>query len=226
MKKYMTIFLVFFFFSGAYAQQLKILGGPTISNYSERWPREVYWLQNAGFFRNPFQNSKTGFLAGVGIELASEKNVAIEIDGLYFHKGSSFLYFPIWPPATRPTKEIYDMQGVSFPILLKIKPIPRPFPYILGGVELSFIFSHARVIKEAEASLNQGIWENISENTEKADFGLVFGIGFEMKVSKALFFFEGRYNLGQENLYKGHVYITERTTIKTCALEILTGFKI
>jgi opacity protein-like surface antigen len=224
MKKYMTIFLVFFFFSGAYAQQLKILGGPMISNYTERWPREGYWIQNAGFFRNPFQNSKTGFLAGIGIEFALEKNVAVETDGLYFHKGSSFLY--TWPTPTTLTEEIYDMHGVSFPILLKIKFIPRPFPYLLGGVELSFIFSHARVTKQTGASISRGTWENISENTAKADFGLVFGMGFEMKVSKALFFFEGRYNLGQENLYKGHVYITERPRIKTCALEILTGFKI
>jgi len=40
MKKYMTIFLVLFFFSGAFAQQLKILVGPMISNYSEKWPIE------------------------------------------------------------------------------------------------------------------------------------------------------------------------------------------
>jgi hypothetical protein len=224
MKKYMTIFLVFFFFSGAYAQQLKILGGPTISNYTEKWPTRSFWLQNVAFFRNPFQNSKTGFLLGVGIEIASGKNVSVEIDGLYFHKGSSFLYN--WPTPTSLTEEIYDMHGISLPLLLKIKPIPRPFPYILGGIDLSYIFSHGRVTKMGGESSNQGIWENILEDTEKVDLGLVFGIGFEMKLSKALFFFEGRYNLGQENLYKGQVYITERPTIKTCALEILTGFKI
>jgi len=195
-----------------------------ISNYTEKWPREGYWIQNAGFLRNPFKNSKTGFLAGAGIEFALEKNVAIEIDGLYFHKGSSFLY--AWPTPTSQIEEIYDMHGVSFPILLKIKLIPRPFPYLLGGGELSLIFSHAKVTKKTEISIRRGTWENISEDTAKADFGLVLGIGFEMKVSKALLFFEGRYNVGQENLYKGHAYINERPRIKTCALEILTGFKI
>jgi hypothetical protein len=224
MKKCMTIFLTFFLFSGAYAQQLKILGGPTISNYTERWPQEVYWLQNAAFFQNPFKNIKIGFLAGVGIEFALEKNLAIEIDGLYFDKGSSFLYN--WPTPTTLTEEIYDMHGISFPLLLKIKLIPRPFPYILGGVEPSFIFSHGRVTKIGGESASRGTWENILENTKKADLGLIFGIGFEMKMSKALFFFEGRYNLGQENLYNGEVYIPERPRIKTCALEVLTGFKI
>jgi len=224
MKKYMRIFLVLFFFSGAFAQQLKILGGPMISNYSEKWPIESPWLQNAGFFRSPFKHSKTGFLAGIGIEFALEKNIAVEIDGLYFHKGSSFLY--AWPTPTSQKEDIYDMHGVSFPLLLKIKLFPRPLPYVLGGGELSLIFSHAKLTKKIEISTSRGTWENISEDTEKADFGLVFGMGFEMKVSKALFFFEGRYNLGQENIYKGQVYITERPRIRTCALEILAGFKI
>ena len=74
MKKCFFIVLIFIFASGAYAQEFKILGGPIISNYTEKWPPQYYpIIQDASFFRSPFQNSKTGFTVGIGIEFTLNK---------------------------------------------------------------------------------------------------------------------------------------------------------
>jgi len=219
MKKYLFIILIFIFTSGAYAQQLKLIGGLNISNYNQKWPSGFYWTGIAGLFRSPFRNSKIGFLGGFGVEFALNKTISLELEGCYFQKSSSYdygFYYPI--------TEVYSMKGISFPLLIKAKFLPQPFPYIIGGGEFLFILSHSRTT--IEPVYYPEIKENILENTKKLDFGLVLGIGFEMKVSKVSCFLEGRYNLGQRNLYTSDEYNPYPPTIKTSALQILAGFKI
>lgn len=225
MKKIFLIILIFIFVSGAYGQQFKLMGGPTISNYSDSWPSGIYWIENTGYFRSPFQNSKTGFLGGIGIEFALNKNVAFELEGLYFQKGSTFdllFYMPF------PGKETYNMNGISFPLLVRVKFLPRPFPYVTGGSEFSLILSHSRMIKKYTIGGYIETREDLLKYTKKIDFGLVFGIGFELKVSNVLCFFEGRYNLGQRNLHTWppEIIYLYPPKIKTCALQIIGGFKI
>ncbi len=230
MKKHLIILLIFISVSGAYAQQFKMFGGSIISNYTEKWPTH-YIIQDASFFRSPFQNSKTGFTVGIGIEFALNKIIAIEVDAQYFQRGSFFEYYYIFAPWNMEItegevtiKETYNMKGIGFPILVKAKFLPRPFPYIIGGCELSFILSHSRTIWHNDYIYERK--EDILEYTGGDDFTLIFGCGFEMKISKLIFFLEGRYNLGQNNLYTGSWYYPYRPKIKATALQIIAGFKI
>jgi len=232
MKKYLIILLISIPVSGAYAQQLKILGGPTISNYTESWPPLYdYIIHDASFFRSPFQNSKTGFILGIGIEFAINKIIAVEVNGLYFQRGSFFEYSYIstpWdmevPEREVKIKETYNMKAIGFPILVKAKFLPPPFPYIIGGCELSIILSHSRTIWHDAYIYERK--EDILEYTGRDDFAVIFGCGFEMKISKLIFFLEGRYNLGQNNLFTGRRYYLYRPQIKTTALQVIAGFKI
>ena len=220
MKNCCFSILILIFASGAYAQQIKLIGGLTISNYSHWLTSENLWDEDVNFFRSPFPNSKTRFLAGIGAEFALNNNIAIEVDGMYFQRGSTFTFgTPIFDTIT----DDYYMNGISLPLLVKIKFLPQPFPYIIGGGEFSFILSHSRetiIIGESGYSETK---EDILENTKKFDFGLVLGIGFEMKVSKVSCFFEGRYNLGQKSLFSWHEFYPNPATVKACAL-LLTSF--
>ncbi len=92
MKKCLFIILTFIFASGAYAQQLKLIGGLNISNYSHEWPSEGIWAVSSGLLRSPFRNSKIGFLGGFGIEFALNKTISLELEGFYFQKRSSYEY--------------------------------------------------------------------------------------------------------------------------------------
>ena len=234
MKKCLFIILIFIFASGAYAQQFKLIGGLNISSYSHRWQdegywaadadyfqehaSEGYWAADANFFRSPFRYSKTGFLGGFGVEFPLNKTIAIELEGFYFQKGSYIDYWGIW---AEQRTEAYNMKGISFPLLVKAKFLPQPFPYIIGGGEFLFILSHSRTI-----TVDTETKEDLLERTKRFDLGLVLGIGFEMKVLKVPCFLEGRYNLGQRNLHTPNYYDPYPPTIKASALQILAGFKI
>lgn len=228
MKKTLFIFLLLIFISGVNAQELKLIGGPIISNYTNRWPPsgDDIWIFNSSL--NPFRNHKTGFIAGFGTEFVLNKNIALELDALFFQKGSTFVRYT-WYLPKKIGKEIYNMSGLSFPVLVKMRFLPRPFPYILGGGKLSFLLSHRRKNKMWGGFGYRETQDNLIENTKKIDYGLVLGCGFEIKISKVFFLIEGRYNLGLRNLFpkwdEPSPYLPH-VDIKTRALEILCAFKI
>lgn len=71
-------------------------------------------------------NFLTGLLIGGGIEFDISKNIAVEIDALYFQKGSLVI-------AGEVITSNYDLSELSFPILIKIKPVSGLPAYLLGG---------------------------------------------------------------------------------------------
>jgi hypothetical protein len=90
------------------------------------------------------------------------------------------------------------------------------------------ILSHSRTTlfrAEGEINYREVSRENLMESTKRVDFGPVLGIGFEAKIFKKVFFIEGRYNLGVNDLLKSWYY-SYRPDIKTCTLQIMAGFKI
>lgn len=234
MKKCLFIILIFTFVSGAYAQQIKLIGGFTISNYSPWETEEVYRAQDVNFFQSPFPNSKTRFLAGIGAEFALNEHISIEVDGIYFQRGSTFTQNS-WFLGT--ITDDYHMNGISLPLLVKAKLLPKPFlditnlslifPYIIGGGEFSLILSHSRkkIVNDMWGDYRE-TKEDILEHTNKFDFGLVLGIGLEVKVSKVSFFIEGRYNLGLRNIFAQYKDYPDLASLKACALQIMAGFKI
>jgi len=234
MKKCLFIIFIFTFASGAYAQQIKLIGGFTISNYSPWETEDAYWAEDVNFFRNPFPNNKTRFLAGIGAEFALNEHIAIEVDGMYFQRGSTFTYnTALFETIT----DDYHMNGISLPLLVKAKFLPQPFlditnltlifPYIIGGGEFSLILSHSRKkIVIGEVGGYTETKEDILKHTKKFDFGFVLGIGLEVKVTKVSFFLEGRYNLGQRNIFARHKDDPHPAAVKACALQIIAGFKI
>jgi len=186
------------------AAQIKFFLGPAVSTYTGRWPSDVFpdpMGRPSGL--NPFRNKRTGSLQGFGLEFPLKPWLGVEIDGLYFALGSSF---------TSPTafftvqREIYDLEGLSVPILAKLKPRAGLFPYFLAGVDFVFVLYHARtslVLPEAGVIYREIAREDLMLATRKLDWQPVVGIGFEVTVLKQTFFTEARYRLGMMDLVKG-----------------------
>jgi hypothetical protein len=193
MKKSIFLSLSFVLVSTIYAQEFKFIGGANFSKYKSG-PYHYAVVSNREW------NYKTGFLLGGGIEFSLSKNIFLEIDGLYLHKGSIFV------DKSFNIEAKYALKVISFPLLLRIKLLPRSTPYLLGGGEVSLILSH----KENGS--------DIMHFTRKFDYGLVLGGGFEMRIPAFSPFIEGRYYLGLGNI--------DETESKNRAILLILGFKI
>ncbi len=192
MKKGVLIFLTIILISTTHAYGFKFMAGGHLAKYAVE-PEEagVEWKY------------KTGFFIGGGIELFSVPNISLDIDGFYFRKGSKF---------KSETEELdYTLDVISITPLVRVKFLPGPSPYVLGGGEFSYILTHKL----------DGV--DIKNTTKSFDYGLVFGAGYQMSMPGASLFFEGRYHLGVANILKDPA---PGESLKTKALVVLVGIKI
>jgi hypothetical protein len=222
MKKLRTLVLFLCLVSAGQAQQFKLIAGPTISHYSAEWP---YYgnVFDASAHLNPFENRKIGFMVGGGVEVALNKIVSFELDGFYFQKGSTFegtaWYFNNY-------RDVYALSGFNIPLLFKFKFLPRPFPYLLSGVEFSYIAAHARVRSyrlEGGSGWIEMPQEDLVDDTRRIDFGPVVGLGFEARLHKFSLFLEARYSIGLIDMPVQRDRFGRDP--RTSSLVILTGLK-
>jgi hypothetical protein len=207
MKKSLFILLIFTLVSGAYAQKIKFIQGISLSRYSVQPTRyyDSWW----GIDANYKPKHMRGLIIGAGIEFALSENISLEIEELYFQKGSNVaLEDPSFPDTSR---WFYRLAVMSFPVLFKIKPLSGPSIYILGGGEFSVILSH----KEEDTEL--------TENTRAFDFGVILGYGFEIKTLKKPLFIEMRYHLGLADIAGENLRFN---SIKTNGFAFVLGFDI
>jgi hypothetical protein len=221
MKKSSAFVLFLCLVSSGQAQQFKLFGGPAVSHYSDEWPPSGgIWLANSRL--NPFENRRIGFMAGCGVEVALTRMVSVELDGFYFQKGSAFeprdaFYYSY--------QDSYVLSGFSAPLLLKLKLLPGPFPYFLGGLEFSYVLAHTKIRSyrpEAGPEWTE-LKENLMDRTHRFDFGPVAGLGLEAKLAGVSLFLEARYSLGLVDLSVGHGFFWPK--IRTSSLVLLSGFK-
>ena len=193
MKKFLLIFLTIILVSTTHAYGFKLMAGGHLAKYAVE-PEVV---------GDEWKN-KMGFLAGTGIELFSVPNISLDIDGFYFRKGSKF---------KSATEELdYTLDVISITPLVRVKFLPGPSPYVLGGGEFSYILTH----KSGDT--------DIKAHYKSFDYGLVFGAGYQMSMPGASLFVEGRYHLGFANLYKD--LLDPDASLKTKAIVVIVGIKI
>ena len=191
MKKYLLIFLTIILVSTTHAYGFKFMAGGHLSKYAvEPEGAGVEW------------KNKMGFLVGGGIELFSVPNISLDIDGFYFRKGSKVDIAGV--------EGDYTLDVISITPLVRVKFLPGPSPYVLGGGEFSYILAH---------KLDD---TDIKGNFKSFDYGVVFGAGYEMSMPGASLFFEARYHLGLNNIQK----TPPDESKKTKALVVIVGIKI
>ncbi len=192
MKKFFLIFLTIILVSTTHAYAFKLMAGGSLAKYAvEPEGTGVEW------------KNKMGFLMGAGIELFSVPNISLDIDLFYFRKGSKF---------KSATEELdYALNVISITPLVRVKFLPGPSPYVLGGGEFSYILTH----KSGDT--------DIKAFYKSFDYGLVFGAGYQMSMPGASLFFEGKYHLGLANILKDP---TPGVSLKTKTLVVIVGIKI
>jgi len=193
--------------SAVYAQEFKFILGFNLSSYSIE-PDEYVDIMPPPTIGDYEIDYKTGLLMGVGVEFNVSKIIAFEIDALYFQKGS---IISVVEDEIQVLKWDYDLNALSFPMLIKIKLRSGPSAYLLGGGELSLILTHKI----------DGM--NFTENYETFDYGLIAGGGIEIKMKNSIVCLEGRYHFGLRNILKEYWQLE---SIKTNAIVLLLGIKI
>ncbi|MBN2409210.1 MAG: PorT family protein [Candidatus Aminicenantes bacterium] len=201
LKKYvLAFFLGIPLVAAASAQEVKLLGGAGLSSYSI-CPRGVRnWYSPYLEFQTAY---RPGFLVGAGLECSLAKRVGLEIDILYFQKGSKLsatrlLDEPAW-------ESEYTLNVISLPILVKLKALPGSSPYLVHGGELSYVIAHRSAstyypdpyIYPAEPN---ALSEDIKEKTRRVGLGAVVGAGWEIRYRGVALSIELRYHFGLLNL--------------------------
>ena len=217
MKKYFFVFFIIMLVSGTYAQEFKLIIG---SNYSKYGISQHIFQDEWGSEYENKISSKNGFLFGGGIEFAFNENMAIEIDALYFQKGSDYKLFR--EGVYYGKKRNYILNVISFPILLKIKFFRASSPYILGGCEFSLILTHESRETYDLLEVEQHYEDNLKDKSKGTDFGVIYGGGFEIKMPVVSIFIEGRSSLGLRNIAEHYLI----DLIKTRSVMIIIGLKI
>jgi hypothetical protein len=126
-----------------------------------------------------------GVLVGGGIEFPLSRTIALEIDGLFFQKGTR-IELRYWDDVAG--YAIERMNELSFPAFLKIYLRPGTSPYLLGGGEIGFVLAH------------QSDPHNYGLVSQRTEYGLVFGAGFRQKTGGSYINIEGRYNHGLQDM--------------------------
>lgn len=195
MKKFLFVLLILTLVSGVYAQKINLIGGLSLSRYDVE--SLEYIIPQSG----PVWRYKPGYIQGVGIEFKIIKGLTCEADVLYYQKGSTYIL-------GQGSKHTYYLNTISIPLLIKIAFLPDSLPYILAGGEYSVILSHIEDSRD------------LMEITEKYDYGILLGAGFDLKIPGISLFIESRYHIGLRDM---EIREFER---QTRALAIIVGIKI
>jgi len=225
MKKAWVFVLACLCVSAASAADFKFFVGSSISTYSNRWPSlQTYAYESSGL--NPFKNYKAAVTFGFGFTFPIYKSLSIEADVHYANGGADFKMWYV-SSGTDGYEEYHDLRGVSLPVLIKAAFLPRPFPYILAGVDITYIINHRRqgfLLYQygADEQWVGGLVEDFDPSTSKWNFGPILGLGLDFPLKRGAFFIEGRYSLGLTNLYQG----AGGAEVMTRALYIIAGYRV
>jgi hypothetical protein len=200
MKRSFLLLFSLILVSEAFGVDFKFLGGANLSSYSI-YPTKIYWGWSGNYDRYD-SSYQPGFLLGAGLEWPLAKRIALEIDVLYFRKGSKITLSRFDAVSL---KGNYVLNVISVPVLIKIKALPNSSPYIVHGGELSYTLSH----EYSYTTYPDSYYEigpqhyppaDIKESTRRLSLGVVIGAGWEIQIRGISLLVEARYHFGLVNI--------------------------
>lgn len=203
---------------------VKLMGGLAQGTF------ETSETEMEGIDLNDYKESRSGYLGGLGFEMGSR--LALEIDLLYIQKGMK--YAGDIPEAATGYSGTFSVTSeiaeASVPVLLKLRLLPGNTPYLLGGGEVGYILSH-KVRYKAEVEGQQGTLsgtEDALKGTNRLDYGVVLGAGFELNTFAIPLFIEARYHLGMADIAgtdEETPEVKDTDTVKTRAIVVMAGIR-
>jgi hypothetical protein len=210
----------------------KVLGGYSLANLKYDLTADMQEFDK-------YRKSRSGLCGGIGIEFGGQ--LGFEIDVLYLQKGVVF-DGTYTDPNTQQTATFnfsMNLDVVSVPVLLKFNILDDSKGlgvFVLGGGEIAYIFqAKGKYTITAPDSTGKSVTqtgtEDIKENLNQVDYGLVVGGGISLPLGKTRLVIEGRYHLGMANLQKSleneqNVDLGEtQFKPKTTVIVLAAGFK-
>lgn len=200
MKRALSVLFFSILVSEATALEVKLLGGAALSSYSICPMRvELGWFD--GYYRYD-SSYRPAFTIGVGVEWPLARKIALEVDALYFRKGSRVTETSLDRTLS---KTDYVLNVISLPVLVKFKALPDSSPYLVYGGELSYTLSHrytTTVYPDPSYGIGPQEYSSVDfkDSTRAFSLGVVIGAGIELKIRKVSVLLEARYHLGQVNI--------------------------
>ena len=119
------------------------------------------------------------------------------------------------------------------PVLLRYKFLQGITPYVVGGGEVAYIFSSKAKYTATDSATGNTYsgTEDLdqTDNLNKLDYGLVFGVGLEVDSLAVPFFIEGRYHMGLANMFTTDADTPAQARdddwVRTKAIVITAGIK-
>jgi len=215
---------------GLRAQELKIIIGVGTSTYSRMWAPEYWWdWSGTKGGLNPFKNVRGAVVGGLGIVFPISERVALEADALYFSKGATFSQSRLSqpdPPQSESVRKEFSLQGFAVPVMAKVRLLPRPYPYIVAGVDLSFTSYHMlreyRQLDVIDPYFRLWQSQQLVHETRTFDWGPVLGIGFDIAMPMAVLELELRYQVGLPDIHSE----PGDYQVRTRSFFVVAGFRI
>jgi hypothetical protein len=204
MKKIAIVFcLVFLVSLPMFGGGFKLLVGPAITNMS--YNQSYSPATKSALFQ---------FSGGLGFEMSFTTNIAVEVDLLFAPGGAKF-------EATYPDgiySETFKGYGLSLPVLVKVSFLPGTTPFVVAGGAVGYTLSQKELWKSPYSSGE----EDLTDDVNRLQYGLVFGGGVDFALAGMTFSLEARYTLGLSNLIK-NPWGDEKATVQN--LFILANYK-
>jgi hypothetical protein len=156
-------------------------------------------------------DSRTGLIVGGFVEIPLNDMFSFMIEGLYSQKGATGSFSEDGITVDSTAKVDY----IEIPILAKdqFNAMSNVRPFVYGGVAPAFKASAKQVVE----FLGEEIEEDLDDEIESMDLGLVFGGGVQF----GLFAIEARYNLGLLNINSED---DDEGSVKSRQIAILASF--
>ena len=198
--------------------RFKLLGGLSLGSvyHSE--------AEYQDFDEDEWKKYQMGLVGGIGIE--SGGTFKVELDILYFQKGVKYEGSAEEGGETAEADISLIVDEISAPIMLKFKLNNGTSPFLLAGGEAAYILSSkAKYSISTTSAGSESGTEDLIENTNRLDYGVVLGAGFELYTGRTAFSIEGRYHYGLANLIKETEEIDPDDWVKTKTIVVIAGIK-
>lgn len=171
------------------------------------------WI-NSGFIGEDAseQDHLSGVTAGAFLNVTADNNIiGFQTELLYSQKGSTIQAGSV--------SETYKLSYLELPMLLKISaPLSSLRPNVFAGPYVSMKLDETYTYTEAITDIST----QTEGNTKATDYGAVFGAGLDIDFANIIITFDGRYNLGMQELEN----VNEPKDIKNGSFSLNIGVAI
>lgn len=179
-----------------------------------------------GYDPGEYKKSRLGFFGGVGYESGSR--LGFELDVMYMPKGVKYSGDISTTELNGSFEFTFAVTEVSVPLLLKMRLMPGSTPYIVAGGEVGLILSSKVKYKIETGTETISGTEDAKDSTASLDYGIVFGLGYELNSGPIPIYVEGRYHLGLADITAADGDVAEvqdEDWVKTNALVVMVGIR-